>query len=271
MRVVAFLQLHNELENGNLIRCLENCKRWADDIFIYDDCSTDGSQSIYTKYTDPKNIILGRTRDFTDELFHKQQLLDLTIGSKPDWIGWIDGDTILCKQITEDCKGYLRTLDQMGKDGSYLHNLNLWRHPAFYRTDNAFNGLWHVVFWKNTGRLFYNPIKKLHQQQYPNGLQSVYRPSDDIPLVHFGFSSYRLIIKKYLTYKSYGQCGWALDRLIDEQTSFALEKSKKHWYPTENLPPDFDTALVPTPMTYNEVRNLQRWEEYKNAEQNNTK
>ena len=51
MRLVAFLQLRNELENGNLIRCLENCKKWADDIYIYDDCSDDGSQEIYQKYT----------------------------------------------------------------------------------------------------------------------------------------------------------------------------------------------------------------------------
>jgi len=104
MRLVAFLQLYNELENGNLIRCLENCKRWADDIYIYDDCSTDGSQEVYTQYTEKKNIILGSTHDFSMELFHKQQLLDLVLGSNPQWIGWIDGDCVLCKELTERCK-----------------------------------------------------------------------------------------------------------------------------------------------------------------------
>jgi len=263
MKVIAFLQLHNELENGNLVRCLENCRKWADDIFIYDDLSNDGSQEIYKKYTSPQNIILGTVRDFTEELFHKQKLLTLALRSKPDWIGWIDGDTTLCKELTNNCKDYLKTLDQMGKDGSTLHNLNLWRHPAFYRTDNKFNGLWHTVFWKNNGNLHYEPIKKLHRRQYPIGMENIYRPSNDIPLLHYGFSSERLIIKKYLTYKSYGQKGWPLDRLIDEQTSFVLGKAKKHWYPEENLPKDFDTAVMPTPLTYDKIRNLNSWEEYK--------
>jgi len=263
MRTIAFLQLHNELENGNLIRCLENCRRWSDDIFIYDDCSTDGSQEIYKKYTNSQNVILGTVRDFAAELYHKQQLLALALKSNPDWIGWIDGDAILCKEITENCKEYLKMLDQIGKDGSYLHNLNLWRHPAFYRTDNKFNGLWHVVFWKNNGHLHYDPVKRLHQPQFPKGMESIHKPSADVPLLHFGFSSERLIIKKYLTYKSYGQTGWMLDRLIDEQTSYVLEKVQKYWYPIENLPVDFDTVSMPKSLTYNAVRALSTWESFK--------
>ena len=95
MRIVAFLQLYNELENGNLVRCLENCTKWADDIYIYDDCSDDGSQDVYLKYTERGNIIFGSERNFKKELFHKQSLLEMALKSRPDWIGWIDGDTTL--------------------------------------------------------------------------------------------------------------------------------------------------------------------------------
>jgi len=43
MKIVAIMQLKDELDKGNLVRCLNNARLWADDIVIYDDCSSDGS------------------------------------------------------------------------------------------------------------------------------------------------------------------------------------------------------------------------------------
>ena len=265
MRVVAFLQLHNELENGNLIRCLDNCSRWADDIFIYDDCSDDGSKQVYLKYTDEKNIIFGSERKFQEELFHKQELLALTLKTNPNWIGWIDGDAILDRFLTANCKDFLQMIEEKGYDAAKLHNLNLWRHPAYYRLDNKFNGLWHVVFWKNNGNLHYEPTVGLHQRQYPHGIEEsrMCETPQKVNLLHYGFSSERLIVKKYLTYKALGQDGWELDRLIDEQSSFVLEKVPKKFYPEDNIPEDYDTAVVPQPITYDEYRKYHSWDEYK--------
>jgi glycosyltransferase involved in cell wall biosynthesis len=269
MRLVAFLQLYNEVENGNLVRCLDNCKQWADDIFIYDDCSTDGSQGTYEQYTSKTNIIFGRERNFKRELFHKQQLLDLTLKSNPDWIGWIDGDTTLDRSLTNNCKDFLMKIDSQGYTSSKLHNLNLWKHPAFFRLDNKFNGLWHVVFWKNTGGLNYIPEERLHRQQFPDGMpiKEQYTPPESKPLLHYGFGSKFNIVKKYLTYKSYGQSGWSLDRLIDEQSSYQLEKVPKDWYPENNIPLDYDVISIPRQLTYNEYRKFNSWEEFKTSKE----
>lgn len=264
MRLVAFLQLFNENETGNLVRCLDNCKVWADEIFIYDDCSTDGSQDIYKMYTDDSHIIYGTKREFDAELFHKQQLLNLVLKTDPQWIGWIDGDTTLCKHLTRNVKEYLLELQEKGFDGCFLHNLNLWRHPAFYRLDSSFNGLWHVVFWKNNKVLRYEPTKRLHGQQYPIGMQTIFQASPQYPLLHYGFSSELQIVKKYLTYKSYGQSGDNLDRLINEKT-LSLVKVDKAFYP-DDPPQDYDLAETPKPITYDKYKKYNTWEEFKSTD-----
>lgn len=254
MKIAAFLQLRNEHQNGNLIRCLSNCRQWSDEIWIYDDASDDGSQDIYLDYTTRDRIIFGTKRDFGAEVFHKQQLLTKVMRSRPDWIIWIDGDTILCRRWTEKCRDILANCDRMGMDGVYLHNLNLWRHPAYYRLDMAFDGLWHMVAWKASGRLHYTPRMGLHQQQFPHGILCPGRAPYEEPLIHYGFASHKAIVNKYLMYKAHGQRGHNLDRLIDEQTSFVLQKVPREWYPEENVPSDYDQAPLPAPLTYDEFR-----------------
>ncbi len=265
MKLVAFLQLYNELENGNLRRCLENCSKWADDIFIYDDCSDDGSQEVYTEYTDRKNILSGQERKFHEELFHKQRLLELTLKSNPDWIGWIDGDAILDRFLMESCRNFLNMIEEKGYEAVKAHNMNLWRHPAYYRLDNKFNASWPVVFWKNKGTLHYDPTASLHRRQYPQGIgkSKIYKAPPDVHLLHYGFSSEMLIAKKYLVYKALGQRGWALNRIIDEQSSFVLDKVPRELFPEENIPDDYDVALAPQPLRYDEYRKHHSWEEYR--------
>ena len=43
MKICGFLQIYNELEKGNLKRCITNLKKYCDYIAVYDDGSTDGS------------------------------------------------------------------------------------------------------------------------------------------------------------------------------------------------------------------------------------
>jgi hypothetical protein len=273
MKLIAFLQLYNENETGNLKRCLDNCKQWADEIFIYDDCSTDGSQEIYLNYTDKKNIIFGDVRNFKMEIFHKQQLLELALKSNPDWIGWIDGDAILSNNLINNCKNILSDLSNK-YDGVYLHNINMWRDESYRRLDNNFDDLYHLVFWRNNGKLYYDPVPELHQIQYPKGIldKDMYKMNENTGnvLLHYGFSSKYLILRKYLIYKSYGQKGKDLDRLIDEQTSFKLVKINKNWFPNANIPINYDNAIYPKSLTYNEYRTFNNWVDFvKSSEYNN--
>lgn len=267
MKIVAMAQARNESEQGNLVRYLENIKMVADEICIVDDASTDDSVEIYQKYTDKSNIIISQNRLFNNELYLKAALLPIVLKHNPDYIIWSDIDTILSKDLSnrEKLTTYLERLNSGGYDGSYIHNMNLWRHPAFYRIDNQYNGLYHMVFWKNTGRLHYRPSPGLHQQQFPHGISNPFHDKNPThELIHYGFSSEEKIIRKYLMYKGYGQSGWALDRLIDEQSSLILEKVPVTLYPDENIPKDYETIEQPKPLTYDEYRKFNSWEEYIN-------
>mgnify|MGYP002624865178 CR=1 FL=1 len=257
MKLIAFLQLYNESEKGNLRRCLNNCAQWADDIVIYDDCSTDDSHSIYTKYTNESNIIYGKERNFSNEIAHKQQLLQLTLSLNPDWICWMDGDAIFDRECTEGkLRNYMSMGNSQGIDCWDFHYVNMWKKPGWYRLDNMFNDLRSKSLWKNNGNLYYRPNGKLHQPQYPNGLRSFAPTSNHI--LHYGFAFRNSIINKYLTYKSYGQHGWDLDRLIDEST-LTLEQVPLDWFPKGLVP---QLGEKPTSETYNDVKSFNNWEQY---------
>lgn len=258
--IAAFLQLYNERENNHLRRVLENCRQFADEIFIYDDQSTDDSYDVYLEYTDRANIIVGSAHHFQAELFNKARLLDLTLSKSPEWIIWLDGDDCLEAELTYNLRDHLREWEKQGVDGVYLHNRNLWRHPAYYRVDNYFDDLFKVNIWRNTGNLEYEPRLGLHQQQHPLGMNNIIKSSHN--LLHYGFASEEWIAKKYLTYKSLGQSGWALDRLIDEQSSYELRKAPLYWFPVDNVPEDYDTAPEPKALSYSKYRKFNSWAEY---------
>lgn len=263
MRIAAFCQLYNELEKGNLLRFLNNVSLWSDELFIYDDASTDGSQDIYRKYTDDKRIIYGERRDFVMELAHKQMLLEVVQGTDPDWIVWMDGDAVMEAKIVFQLREILQRADEQGIDGVAFHNMNLWRSPSYYRVDEHFDGYHPEACWKNNGHLKFKVVPKLHQSQHPQGMRKMVHT--DLRILHYGFSSLEGVLRKYLTYKSLGQVGWELNRLIDEKTSFDLKKVPAELYPPGCLPPDHETAVKPEPLTYDEYRGIASWEEYQST------
>lgn len=275
MRIAAFLQLRNELEKGNLRRCLDNCREWATDIFIYDDCSDDGSQSVYEEYTDKDKIIFGEKPDFKNEIFHKDQLLKLTLSSNPDWIVWQDGDAIMDSSITNDCQTFLQTAESLGYEGIKIHYMNLWRSESYFRLDNLFNALWVNAFWKNNGSLHYKAHAGFHNEQHPFGMNKILKLDDQYRILHFGFSTLKQILRRYYVYISYGESRKFLHRLVDEQTkdkhgnSFTLQKAPKELYPDKNLPKDYDVALPPTLISWEELIKYNSWEEFCESERGN--
>jgi glycosyltransferase involved in cell wall biosynthesis len=262
MKIAIYLQLQDELEKGNLRRCLNNCKQYADYIFIYDDCSKDGSQDVYKEYVDPSHIILGTEPSFHREMFIKQQLFELAIKTNADWLGWVDGDAILDRQFTLNLKAILEQKSKEGIETIQTHYTNLWRSDSFCRMDNLFNDLYIYPFWKNNGRLHYKPYDGLHQPQYPLGTGK----ATVIPyrFIHYGFSTEYQIVRKYLMYKGLGQAGYYLDRLIDE-SSLVLKRLDISMYPVENIPVNHLKVPLPQKLTYNEYRKFPNWEEFKKS------
>jgi len=239
-KIVGFSQLHNELELGNLenwFKCMEVC----DEIYIFDQASTDGSREYYKKF-DNVHVIESDTNRFEEELVCKQELLEKLLSEQPDtdWIFWLDGDTLLdgrlleCSDLTPRATvldDVLFRLDLDRIDSAFLGHYNLWRSDIWHRVDDQYDHFMQagrMAFWKNTGNLRFNTEVGLHKSQHPVGIRNAVR----IPfnLIHRGFATDEQILKKYDNYKSRGQTGWALDRILEEST-LQVERIPRNEFP----------------------------------------
>lgn len=221
MKIVGFTQHRNELSKGNLqnwLRCMDVCDR----IYIYDQASDDGSLDVL-RSNSKCALIESRTNDFQRENFCKKILLDKLLRENPDaeWILWMDCDYLLNNDAIKDNFAHLRAVlknaADEGIDGVVFNHYNLWRSDVYYRTDDSYHSLndeGRVSVWRNNGRLRYNPQPGLHKSPLPEGISATKRV--DIDLLHRGFATDYQILTKYSVYRSFGQSGWALDRLISE-------------------------------------------------------
>lgn len=236
MKIVGFAQLHNELAKNNLENFMRSMQIICDDIYIFDQNSTDGSTEYYKEY-DNVHVIYSDTNRFIDEGSCKQELLRL-IKQKEEpgtWIFWMDGDTIPERKMLD--RTYLRhkiqRADWEGFDAIITGHYNLWRSDLFYRVDNKYHHIHtrkdgNTAFWKLSENINFIVKPGLHKKPYPIGLKSSKR--EEFALIHRGFATDYQIITRYQIYKNRGQTGYDLERLLDEQT-LTLEKLDAEMYP----------------------------------------
>ena len=232
MKLTCIVQIYNELKKDNLQRFMESVDLYCDALIVYNDGCTDGSMEwIADNYPGTNQLktidfIHGESNDFTNEIEHKQQMLQRALLIKSDWIFWLD-----CDEVIEVCgeNGGIRALcnNQDGIDAYGFKERNLWRSPYFYRLDNSYNDGEFSRLWRNTGKLYYDCKPGLHQRQYPQGVHDIV--TSNIKVIHYGFSSDDRIVDKYVTYKAHGQVGWALNRLVDERT-LTVAVSHPEWF-----------------------------------------
>ena len=221
MKVIGFAQLRNELSNGNLDGWFRDMFAVCDKIYIYDQASDDGSLEAYAGYGDKVVVIRSTTNNFENELLCKRVLLQKLLLENPDcdWVFWMDGDTRLDDRLTKHrLDNLLEEGTQHGVDGFRLGHLNMWRSNCHYRLDNGYHNFhdWgRIPFWRNNGKLEFPNKPGLHHHNEPEGLDSVVRI--DYNLLHLGFANDSAILARYNLYKSKGQQGPMLDRLIDEE------------------------------------------------------
>lgn len=225
-KIIGFAQLRNELSKGNLrnwFKFMEFC----DYIYIYDQNSDDGSRKVYEEH-DNVHVIYDHQNNFKQEIKCKSILLNKLLEDHPDcgWIFWLDGDTGIDNRLITNNFQSLRNLigvaDQNNLGAISLGHYNLWRSFKHFRLDSEYNALGQgvVCFWKNNGVLEFPQDDGLHRPQTPYGLafrSSGILNATNFKLIHYGFSTDYQIITKYDLYKSCGQSGWALERLLEEK------------------------------------------------------
>lgn len=219
MKIVGFTQHRNELSNGNLhnwLRCIDEvCEK----IYVWDNASDDGSLEVLRAHTKVV-LIENPLNDFANENRCKSTLLTKLLQEQPDadWILWADCDYVF---RTDKILSIAETHLHSGTHGLSFGHYNLWRSDIWYRTDllyHASHEPGRVSLWRNTGELRIDPVAGLHKSPLPLGLDHSKFVRVPIDLVHRGFATDKQILNKYNLYKSMGQSGWELNRLIDEQT-----------------------------------------------------
>lgn len=230
-KVVSITQVYNELEKDNLARFFKYLKPAVDEIVIYDDCSTDGSFEYSLEQT--KHVIRGVKNDFSNEIEHRNILIQKALELKPDFILWIDADEVLSNNAKGIIQELCKRCENDGYDGIECHQINFWRSHSWKRVDSQFNDGWFTRIWKAYDNLSLESDKKgLHQKLFPDQISNTYK-QNELFYLHYGFSSEKNLAFKYLTYKNHGQDGYeALERLIDE-TYLKLEKVDSNLIPIE--------------------------------------
>lgn len=190
LKICAFIQIYNELEKGNLKRCLDNCSLWADYIVIYDDGSTDGSYEFAKQYT--PYIIRGEKNNIYQELAHKQQLLDYAKANIKDidYFLWLDADE--CVDLKGSIGG-LKELCKTGRDSFQFQQFSFWRGP-WIREDGIWGKRWFVRLWKNSSELKFKVEEGVHLQLYPENLKD--KLKSDIKIYDYGFRDMEYVYKK---------------------------------------------------------------------------
>lgn len=211
-KIVGFTQMFNEIRKGNLERFITHIDPYISELVVYDDGSTDGSYELMSDYTN--YIIRSPKNDFKNELYHKQQLLELALSLKPDFILWLDIDEVLSKNtnIQELCQFMVNH----NLDGLSMKEVNLWKSNSYKRIDTLYDLGWFVRLWRVTPDMHFDCSSGLHKQQYPITVTNIARLQDPPCVIHYGFADVVNLAHKFFIYRQNGQSGCALFRLIME-------------------------------------------------------
>jgi len=250
VNLCGFLQIHNESERGNLRRCLNNMRQFCDDICIYDDGSTDDSVAVCREYT--PHVILGGTRDFQRELFHKQQLLEYALTLNPDWIFWQDADEVVDRFGTT---GGLRRLAETARldiKAYGFKEVNMWRSERWARDDGAWGPPWFVRLWRVVPGMHIQTAEGLDRPSYPCHIKTYSQST--IRVVHYKFSDYKRLLwgagLGNMTTEEFQK--YAVGNFILDESNCKCYRVPDEWFPVENVPTG--EWPEPTPIPISELK-----------------
>lgn len=228
MKLIAIAQFYNELEGGYLEQFVAHHDGLFDKVIVYDDGSTDGTAEFCRSHG--YQVISSRQNDFLRERYHKSKLIEEANKFLPDYIISLDADEI-CTNSRSELEAFCAKCSSTGADGVACNFVNLWRSKRHKRIDSLFDESKPVKIWRHEPNLdaFENLKQGLHQKLYPDYVKSVIY-EDDLVILHTGFSTSERIMEKFLRYRSLGQEGFNLLRLIDE-SHFETAKVEDKCFP----------------------------------------
>ena len=252
MKLTCILQMYNENThkgvdgNTNLKRFMDSVSKYCDSIVIYDDNSIDNSRDLACSYSDKFEdlvVLRGKENTFKDEIAHKQLSLDVCRDIDSTHILWLDCDEVI--EAKGERGGIRAMCENMEKGGVNFFQRNLWRTDRYYRTDELWAQGLFCRLWRVTDLLHYDVKMGLHQDLAPKGI--VGRSTTPLKVIHYGFATSDDILRKYYLYKSHGQSGHELNRMIDE-SALRLAKSKPEWFNNPAWPGGQEKDIFLTPL-----------------------
>lgn len=253
-RLVCVAQFFNENTHKghdgltNLDRFLSSISRYCDGLVLYNDGSTDEFMDLINEYQGVDrlqeiNVIGDKENDFKNELYHKARLLEHSKRFNPDWLIWLDCDEVVQYDKEQEIQGLI---ENSSADGINLFERNLWRTEKAYRTDELWAQGLFCRLWKMQDSLSYTIKRGLHFSLVPDG---VVKREDvkDLFVVHYGYSTDEAILRKYNMYKSHGQSGNPLNRMIDERT-LRIAQSPAAWFSDISAPHGPEPIDITTPL-----------------------
>ena len=227
VRLIGIMPMYNENKKGNLERALNHISSICDEIVIYDDGSTDGSYEIASKYT--KHIIRSSVNCFAEETKHHQEMIEMAVSLKADWILDMAFDEAYDRDgVNFGIRSLCRYGDKKGIDAFSFLIHNLWGGNKNYRVDKTWNVNWQCRLWKNSGKLKVDEKYGLHKGIVPGNLGPRFKT--EIKLIHYGFISKKRNDERYKVYKENNLTGFDLEWLTDEK-DLELKPFLKEWFP----------------------------------------
>lgn len=215
MNLTLLLICANEEKSGHLEEFLRINLSIFDNLIAYDDASFDSTPShlLDSGFT----VITGEFSKFKNELMIRQELVQhaMNIFPQTDWFFILDSDELLLAS-REEIESLIREAEKRDCDGISFHLVNLWKSRTQFRTDELFNKVRKVHAWRNNGELKFSRESGLHKELHPTNLRRIL-DQNRISILHLGFSSFELIVSKFVSYTKLGQRGRMLWRLIDER------------------------------------------------------
>ena len=215
MHITGFLQVGNEKQSGHLERFTKWNLSLFDSLATFDDNSNDGTSQIIEALSNV--YIKSSFTRFKNEQFMRHELLSEAKKQVPwtDWFLWLDSDEVLLMDRME-IENLIKEAELRNCDSISFPLVNLWKSESYERVDSGFSDLHKVHIWKNKSELQFKNTPGLHKKKmHPDGLTKVFS-KHKYKVLHFGFSSEKLILNKFISYSNLGQINQDSWRLIDE-------------------------------------------------------